>query len=334
MKASIKIALCCLVCLICLALAAGLGSVRISPGEIVEILAGRLEGVKASIFLSIRMPRLIMAFLTGAALAASGTVMQSVLRNPLASSYTLGVSSGASLMAAIVMLTGFTIPLIGGYTLPLLGFAGGLGTVLLAMAITRRLDGSMENHTIILTGMVISLFVNAVLTLVTALSDEHLKQLVFWQMGSFSAQRYENAALLAPVVVVGLLFLMRRAREMDLMTFGEEQALSAGVDMKREKLVLISIATLLTSTAVPFVGVIGFIDLIAPHVVRKLFGSRHILVLPMSALFGGSFMVIADLISRTILAPRELPVGAVTALIGAPFFTYVYFHRRKEGTKC
>ncbi len=334
MKTSHKIALCSLVCLACLLLAVGLGSVRISPSEIVQILAGRLTGVKASILVSIRLPRVAMAFLTGAALAVSGTVMQSVLRNPLASSYTLGVSSGASLCAALVILTGLSIPFIGVYTLPLMGFLGGLLTVLVAMGITRRLDGSLENHTIILTGMVISLFVSAMLTIVTALSAEHLKELVFWQMGSFAGQKFSNCLILLPVVAVGIAILSLHAREMDLMTFGEEQALSAGVDLRREKILLIGLSTLLTGTAVPFVGVIGFIDLIAPHVVRRVFGSRHALAIPMSALFGGGFMAIADLISRTILSPHELPVGAVTALIGAPFFTYVYFRKRREATKC
>lgn len=334
MKTSHKITLCSLVCLACLLLAVGLGSVRISPGEIVQILAGRLTGVKASILVSIRLPRVAMAFLTGAALAVSGTVMQSVLRNPLASSYTLGVSSGASLCAALVILTGLSIPFIGVYTLPLMGFLGGLLTVLVAMGITRRLDGSLENHTIILTGMVISLFVSAMLTIVTALSAEHLKELVFWQMGSFAGQKFSNCLILLPVVAVGIAVLSLHAREMDLMTFGEEQALSAGVDLRREKILLIGLSTLLTGTAVPFVGVIGFIDLIAPHVVRRVFGSRHALAIPMSALFGGGFMAIADLISRTILSPHELPVGAVTALIGAPFFTYVYFRKRREATKC
>ncbi len=334
MKTSLKIALCLIACLACLLLAVGLGSVRISPAEIVQIFAGKLTGVKASILLSIRLPRLTMAFLTGAALAVSGTVMQSVLRNPLASSYTLGVSSGASLCAAIVILTGLSVPLIGAYTLPLMGFLGGLGTVLFAMGITRRLDGSMENQTIILTGMVISLFVSAMLTVLTSLSAEHLKEIIFWQMGSFAGQKFSNCLLLAPVVAIGILVLSLHAREMDLMTFGEEQALSAGVDLKREKILLIGLATLLTGTAVPFVGVIGFIDLIAPHVVRRIFGSRHALAIPMSALFGGGFMAIADLLSRTILTPHELPVGAVTALIGAPFFAYVFFHRRKGAAKC
>jgi len=247
----------------------------------------------------------------------------------LASSYTLGVSSGASLLAAVVIVSGVTLPVIGQYTLPLFGFAGGLGTVFLAMALTVRFDRNLENQTIILVGMVLSLFVNAILTMVTAMADDRLSRLVFWQMGSFSGQSLENCGLVVSVLVVGLLVLTRYSREMDLMTFGEEQALSAGVDLRRVKFILIAISALLTGTAVSLAGVIGFVDLIAPHIVRKLFGSKHRIVVPMSALFGGAFMVLADLVSRTVLAPEELPVGAVTALIGAPFFAYIYFHRRK-----
>ena len=149
-------------------------------------------------------------------------------------------------------------------------------------------------------------------------------------MGSFSAQTWANAALTLPILLIGLVVMMRYAREMDLITFGEEQALSAGVDLKRVKFALIAVSALLTGTAVSFAGVIGFVDLIAPHIVRKIFGSNHRIVVPMSALFGGCFMVLADLIGRTIMAPQELPVGAVTALIGAPFFAYIYFHRRRK----
>ena len=152
---------------------------------------------------------------------------QSLLRNPLASSYTLGVSSGASLAAAAAIISGFTLPLLGGYTLVLCGFLGGLATVFVTIGLASRFDRNLENTTVILTGMVLSLFVNAILTLLTAFSREHLQQLVFWQMGSFSGQSWHNCAILLAVVVVGVLTLTRYGREMDLMTFGEEQALSA-----------------------------------------------------------------------------------------------------------
>lgn len=321
-----------------LALGVAIGSVGISPADLLDVLKHKLFGaalpeeipaVTVSILWTIRFPRAVMAFLVGASLAASGSVMQSVLRNPLASSYTLGVSSGASLLAAVVIVTGFTLPLIGQYTLPLFGFLGGLGTVFLAMGLAMRFDRNLENQTIILVGMVLSLFVNALLTLVTALSEDSLSRLVYWQMGSFSGQSWGNCGLVLSILLVCMLVLLHYSREMDLMTFGEEQALSAGVDLQRVKLILISVSALLTGTAVSLAGVIGFVDLIAPHIVRRFFGSNHKLVLPTSALFGGAFMVLADMVGRTILAPQELPVGAVTALIGAPFFAYIYFRRRR-----
>lgn len=338
MKTSIKILISLAVCLMCIMLGMGVGSVSIAPAEMIAVLKTHIFGIARpehisnvtdSILWNIRMPRAVMAFFAGAALSVSGTVMQSVLRNPLASSYTLGVSSGASLAAALVILSGFTIPFIGGFSLVVCAFIGGLITVFGAMGLSMRLDRNLENATVILVGMVLSLFVNAILTMVTAFAGDHLKQLVFWQMGSFAGQGWNNCGIIALIVVIGTMFLMGYGREMDLMTFGEEQAMSAGVELKKVKFILIAASALLTGTAVAFAGVIGFVDLIAPHVVRRIFGSNHRLVVPMSALFGGGFMVIADLVSRTILAPQELPVGAVTALIGAPFFAYVYFHRRK-----
>lgn len=339
MKKSVKIAVSLAGCVVCLLLGIGIGSVSLSLPDMIAILKGRvfdaalpehITPIMDSILWNIRMPRAIMAFFAGAALSVSGTVMQSVLRNPLSSSYTLGVSSGASLAAAIVIITGFTLPLLSGYTMVFCGFMGGLIAVFGAMGLAMRFDRNLENSTVILVGMVLSLFVNALLTLVTALSKEHLQQLTFWQMGSFSGQSWQNCGVIGVLVLLGTIFLMGYGREMDLMTFGEEQALSAGVELKKVKFLLIAVSALLTGAAVSFSGVIGFVDLIAPHVVRKIFGSNHRLAVPMSALFGGSFMVIADLVSRTIMAPQELPVGAVTALIGAPFFAYVYFHGRRR----
>lgn len=336
MKRAGKILLAVAAALLILVGSIAVGSVNLSPGQVVEILSAKLSGNPgtvdpnlSSIVWGMRFPRAVLAFLTGAALSASGTVMQSILKNPLASSYTLGVSSGASLCAALVMVTGFTIPFLGMFTLPAAGFAGGLATVFLALAFAARLDGKMENQTVILVGMVFSLFVNAILTLITALSREHLQQLVFWQMGGFSGRDWSHVAVMFPVLVISMVVLQRFTPEMDIMSFGEEQAMSIGVDLKRVKLILIGIAALLTGTAVSLVGVIGFVDLIAPHVVRRIFGSAHRLVLPLSALFGGAFLMLAELVSRTVMAPTIIPVGAVTALVGAPFFALVFFRGRK-----
>ena len=336
MRRTAKILLAVAVTLLLLVCSVAVGSVNLSPVQVVEILMAKLTGDTGSVDANLsaivwgmRFPRAVLAFLAGAALSASGTVMQSILKNPLASSYTLGVSSGASLCAALVMVTGFTVPFLGMFTLPAAGFVGGLATVFLALAFAARLDGKMENQTVILVGMVFSLFVNAVLTLLTALSREHLQQMVFWQMGGFSGRDWSHVAVMLPILVVSLAALQCFTPEMDIMSFGEEQAMTMGVDIKRVKLLLIGLAALLTGTAVSLVGVIGFVDLIAPHVVRRIFGSAHRLVLPLSALFGGAFLMLAELVSRTIMAPAIIPVGAVTALVGAPFFALVFFRGRK-----
>ena len=337
MKTGIKAALVGALALVSVALGAVIGSAGVSLGDVAVIIWSRLFGTEfpqriasntANIIWSIRLPRVLCAFLTGAALSVSGAVMQSVLRNPLASSYTLGVSSGASLAAALVAINGFTLPFLPFLTMPLCGFAGGVVTVFLAMALSMRFDRNMENVTIVLTGMVLGLFVNAFLTIITAFSGDHLRVLIFWQMGSFEGLKWRNCGILLPVVVAGLTALWTQSREMDLMTFGEEQALSAGVELKRVKVLLLGVATLMTGAAVSFSGIIGFVDLIVPHVTRRLFGSRHRVSLPMNALVGGAFMVLCDLVARTILSPRSLPIGAITALIGAPFFAWIYFRRR------
>ncbi len=338
MKTSVKALLSVLFCVACLVLGTVIGSAGLSLADTLSILGYRLFGralpehisdIADSIMWTMRLPRVVAAFLVGAALSVSGAVMQSVLRNPLASSYTLGVSAGASLAAAAVILSGAALPFLPWLTRPAAGFAGGLGTVFIAMGLATRFDRNMENVTIILTGMVLALFVNAFLTILTAFSGDHLRLLVFWQMGSFGDMKWRACGIVGTVLAVCLLLLLGLSREMDLMTFGEEQALSAGVELKRVKFMLIALAALLTGSAVAFVGVIGFVDLIAPHVVRRIFGGSHRLVVPMSALFGGAFMVLADLVARTIASPVDLAVGAVTALVGAPFFAWVYFGRRR-----
>jgi iron complex transport system permease protein len=314
-----------------------LGTVYIPPGEIFYIICSKVfgtqlpDGIRATtiaILWNLRLPRALLAFIAGSALSVSGAVMQSVLRNPLASSYTIGVSSGASLGACLVIFYGVTIPFMGVFSLPFIGFVFGLVTILLAVAFASRIDVQMESNTIILTGMVFSLFVNAITTLMSALHREQVHQLIFWQMGTFSMKDWQPVVILAPIAVIGTIFITHYNRELDMMTFGEEQAMTMGVSLKRVKWTLLVSSVALTGSVIAFVGVIGFVDLVAPHIVRKLFGSSHRIVIPMSAVFGGAFMVICDLVARTVVSPVEVPVGAVTAILGVPFFAYVYFSRR------
>jgi iron complex transport system permease protein len=267
-----------------------------------------------------------LAFIGGAMLSISGAVMQSVLRNPLASSFTLGVSSGASLGAALVLLMGITI--VPVLSMPVMGFIFAMATMVLVIFMASKMDGALENNTIILLGIVISLFMTALTTLLMTMNRESLQLLIFWQLGSFAMRDWLPVAILAPVLLIGGLAVLSRHREMDILTFGEESAKTMGVNMSRVKWVLLIIAAAMTGSTIAFVGIIGFIDLVAPHVVRRLFGSRHNLLIPLSALFGGTFMVAADTLARSLTFPAEIPIGVITALVGAPFFAYIYFKGR------
>lgn len=322
--------------LIIIGIGTSIGSSNINLLETISILVNKvfniplMEGIEPKnigIVWKLRLPRVLLAFFVGGCLATSGAVVQSILKNQLASPFTLGVSSGASLGAGLVIITGIAIPAVGSFTLPLVGFLFGLGTVYIVVAFSSKIDKTMSNNTVILSGMVFSLFVNAILTTLTALFSEDLQSISIWQMGSFSMKGWSYVKLIIPFAVLGMLGIMRYIREMDIITFGEEHAKTVGVETSKVKSKLFIYSAMLTGGAISLSGTIGFIDLIAPHFVRRIFGSKHKYVIPMSFICGGCLMVIADIIARTIIVPSELPVGAVTALIGAPFFAYVYFKK-------
>jgi len=327
-----------IISLVIIIAAASLGSSGISLRDTVLIILRKIFGLSlkagidpknVSIVWLLRLPRVLLAFLVGGCLAMSGAVCQSILRNPLASPYILGVSSGASLGAGIIIISGITIPLIGAFTLPLTGFVFGMLTVFLVAAFSSRVDRSMSNNTIILCGMVFSLFLSALLTLLSAIFSDDLKRITLWQMGSFAMRGWTYIQLLLPFMLIGTVGVLRYAKEMDIMTFDDEQAQSAGVQTGALRAKLLVCTAILTGAAVALSGIIGFVDLIAPHAARRITGSRHRYLIPMSFIIGGSLMVITDLIARTVISPSELPVGAITALIGAPFFAWVYFRGRR-----
>ena len=338
MKNRTKLLLLALLALAALLLGIGVGSVAVPPGAVLRILGGQLLGLPLAqdlnplwpgLVMAVRLPRVLTAFLAGAALAVSGVVMQSVLQNPLASSYGLGVSSGAGLGAAIVMVCGVSGGVLGSLLLPAAGLALGLATVAAALALASRLDHDLSNTTVILTGMVLSLFVNALLNLLATANPDYTHRILLWQLGSFAGLDWCSIGILALATLLCTLAFTALASQLDLLTFGEEPARAMGLETRRSKWVFITLTAVLTGTAVAFVGVVGFVDLIAPHLVRRFFGSSHRWVLPASALFGGGFMVLCDLAGRTLAAPSEIPVGSITALLGAPFFLYLYTAGRR-----
>ena len=316
-----------------------LGSSGISFGDTVQItlhkifkipLSENIDPKDVSIVWLLRLPRVLLAFLVGGSLAVSGAVCQSILRNPLASPYILGVSSGASLGAGLIIISGISLPFLGGFSLPLTGFIFGLAAVFFVAAFSSRIDKSMSNNTIILCGMVLSLFLNALLTALSAIFSDDLRRIALWQMGSFAMRGWTYIILLLPFLVIGITGIFLYTKEMDILSFGDDQAKSAGVETGSLRKKLLALCAVLTGAAVALSGVIGFVDLIAPHAARRITGSRHKYLIPMSFILGGSLMVCADLAARTVISPSELPVGAVTALIGAPFFAWIYFRGRKH----
>ncbi|OON99306.1 MAG: ABC transporter permease [Epulopiscium sp. Nele67-Bin004] len=331
-----KIVVACLLSILVILLGIGIGSTFILPWEVANIMAHKIFGAQLldsvtsthiSIVWNIRTVRTLMAFVVGAAIAASGSAMQSVMQNPLASSYTLGVSAGASVAAGLAMITG--VSFFGILTLPFFGMIAGVSTVVLVVLLASKFDRNMGNFTIILLGMVVSLFLNAIITIINALFRENMQRLVYWQMGSFSGKAPLELLVITILTIIGVFLLTLHARELDILTFGETEAFSIGVDVKKAKWKILVLSAGLTGSAISFVGIIGFVDLIAPHVVRKLFGSSHKIVIPMSAIFGGIFMVCADIIARVAIESIDLPIGAVTALMGAPFFMYIFFRGGK-----
>ncbi|WP_042274987.1 FecCD family ABC transporter permease [[Clostridium] dakarense] len=333
-----KVLLSIAIVFIIISIGTSIGSSNINILDTISVISNKLfniplrEGIdpkNVSIVWKLRLPRVLLAFIVGGCLASSGAVVQSILKNQLASPYTLGVSSGASLGAGLIIVSGISAPLLGAYTLPIIGFLFGLGTVYSVIKFSAKIDKTMSNNTIILCGMVLSLFVNALLTTLTALFSNDLKSISLWQMGSFAMKGWSYVGLIMPFFIIGMFGVLKYTREMDILTFGEEQAKSVGVDTEKVKKKLFIYSTVLTGGAVSLSGTIGFVDLIAPHVVRKIFGSNHKYVVPMSFVFGGCLMVITDLIARTLVSPSELPVGAITAIFGAPFFAWVYFKKAR-----
>ncbi len=284
--------------------------------------------VDEAILLRIRLPRIGLGMLVGALLSVAGAAFQGLLRNPLASPFTLGVSSGGALGAAIGLATGFSA--LGLWTLPLSAFVGAVLAVAIVYGLA-RVDGEITIAGLVLAGIVVSSFFSALIGLIKALSsDQALSAIVFWIMGSLNdpALGKEHVQLLGAVLVVAGLPLLAYSRAMDILSLGEEAAAQNGVNVARLKAVSVACGALLAGSAVAFSGIIGFVGLIVPHLCRLLVGASHACLYAACALLGASLMVVADALARTVLESGELPVGVLTALVGGPFFLVVFRLRR------
>ncbi|MGE7604217.1 FecCD family ABC transporter permease [Peribacillus sp. NPDC097675] len=294
-------------------------------------IAGEPDETLTNIVMNIRLPRVLLAGLVGASLAIAGAAFQGLLRNPLADPYTLGISSGASLGAVLTLFLNISLPFFGLYTLPTLSVLFSLMTIFCVLIFARKMDRSMKVETIILTGIIFSSFLSAFISLMIALTGEELRQIISWLMGSVSMRGWNYIAIILPFFIVGSLILMMNTHELNAMTFGEERARHLGVNVQRRKMLILVAGSILTGAAVAVSGTIGFVGLVIPHLVRRIWGPDHKHLLPLSLIVGSGFLILADLVARTIIAPTELPIGVITSLIGAPAFAFILLKRRREG---
>jgi len=272
------------------------------------------------IFVRVRLPRIILACLVGAALASAGVVFQALLRNPLADPYILGISSGAGLGAMIAVISGLNWTLWGRSPIAVFAFAGALGTVWLVWFIG-RLTGKFHVTGLLLAGVVVNAFFSAVIMFLTSIAKgEHVYTTIFWLMGNMTEEDFLVLWIGAGCVVGGMLALFYISPQLNALSFGDDDARSMGVNIAGTRTIAFGIAAGITAIAVSLSGLIGFVGLIVPHAVRLLFGPDHRQLLPLSGIVGATFLIIADTLARIVVAPAQLPVGIVTAIVGGPFF--------------
>ncbi len=298
-----------------------LGTAKVSMNQLWCLFVGSPkanEMVKLIVF-KIRLPRIVLAGITGFSLSLGGVVFQALLRNPLADPFILGVSSGGALGAVIGIILGLGF----GLGIPLMSFAGALLAIYLVLVMGRRKIG-MESSTILLAGVIINAFFTSIIMFFIATSaNDRLHTMLFWLYGDLSQSLYSQSLVIGPVLFIGFIILFGLARHLNVITAGEETALHLGVNVERAKMICFLVVSLIIGLVVSFSGLIGFVGLIVPHLGRMAFGSDHRVLLPVSSLGGAVFLIAADTIARTVISPSELPVGVITAFIGAPFFVYL-----------
>lgn len=315
------------VLLISMWLGVSIGSVKI-PLEV--LWNPQANETAASILWKIRMPRVLLAALVGASLAIAGAAFQGLLKNPLADPYTLGISSGASVGAVATIFFGISIPFIGLFTLPLISMVAAVMTMFFVVGFAKMVDRTLKMETFILTGIIVSSFLGSMISLMIALTGEELRQIMSWLLGSVSMRGWPYVQMIIPFVIIGGFLVWLNRRELNAMLYGEERAKYLGVNVRRSKMQVLIGGSMLTGAAVAVSGTIGFVGLVVPHMTRMLWGADHRHLLPLSLLYGAALLVVCDLVARTIIAPAELPIGVITAFLGAPVFAYIFFKQRRR----
>ncbi len=330
---------CVLVLIAALLLSTGLGAVAIPPWTVVRILLSRLPLVSlpadwpeawTTILFSIRLPRTVLIALIGAALGGSGATYQGVFHNPLADPYLLGIASGAGLGAMVAMTWHWPDTPLSFLAVPAASFVGALITVLLVYSLA-RVGQTTPPSTLILAGVAVGAFATALTTFLILRAGNEMRRAIVWLLGGYALGGWLPPLAILPYVVPGVVIMSLLGRPLNVLQFGDEQARQMGLNVERVKLVLIGTASLVTAAAVAFSGTIGFVGLVVPHVVRLLWGPDYRRLTALAVLAGAASLLLADVVARTVIAPQELPVGVVTALLGAPFFLFL-LRRAKQQT--
>ena len=312
------------------------GSVTIPPLTVVKLMAAPFFEVAAdwpaafqTILYDIRLPHIVLIALAGMALGGSGAAYQGLFRNPLADPYIIGVASGAGLGAVLAMTVNWPATALGMAAIPLAAFIGAITTVAIVYSIA-RVGRSTPVTTLLLAGVAVGTFASSITSLLMLLSTNELHRAIAWLLGGFTIGGWQPVWVSLPYLAIGLATLVALGRPLNVLQFGDEEALQLGLDVEKFKLVIVVAASLVAATAVSFSGIIAFIGLIVPHLIRILWGFDYRRLIPLSILGGGAALLAADVIARTLLAPRDLPVGVITSVVGAPFFLWLLRRAKRE----
>jgi iron complex transport system permease protein len=313
---------------IAVVMAVGFGAVQIPAKEFIDVLLRGNQTEHSSILLQIRLPRVLLCLIIGAGLAAVGAVMQGIFKNPLVDSYTLGMSSGAALGAVISIVTGISFSIAGISTTGVFAFMGAVVTLFVVYNLARN-KNAMSVNSLLLAGVAVSYFLSAVISFLMLLNSDNLQHIVFWTMGSLSLTSWSKVAMSYAIIIPGILALMLYARELNILSMGDESAQYLGIDVEKLKRVLLVICCVIVGSVVSVSGTIGFLGLVAPHIIRLISGSDNKKVIPYSALLGAVLLIVSDTLGRTLIQPVEIPVGVMTSIMGGPFFIFLLRKQRK-----
>ncbi|MFO7820284.1 MAG: iron chelate uptake ABC transporter family permease subunit [Halanaerobacter sp.] len=320
-------------------IAVSLGAVDISLSNVIKTLLSKVPflqelvnasdlGVKETIIYEIRLPRVLLAGLVGLALATSGTVFQALLKNPMADPYVIGISSGASLGATLGLVLDLEFKFLALNTIPLFAFLGAVITVFVVYKLAKVGD-KISVSTLLLAGVAVGAFLSALVSLLMVFNNDSMQQIVYWMMGSLSSKGWQQVQMIWLYIIGGYVITHLFAKDLNVLLLGAETAQSLGLEVESIKKILLVTASLLAGAAVAGSGIIGFVGLIIPHLVRLLVGPDHRILIPSSALVGAIFLIGTDIFARTVIAPTEIPVGIITSLFGGPFFLYLLNKKKK-----